>query len=328
MDLEKKILQVINKHQYVRSGDTVVVGVSGGADSMALLYVLYQLRHPLGINLHVAHFNHRLRPKADHDEAYVKNFCSKLSLPTSVAYRKGFLKSSIISEDKARQWRFDFFQKVARETKAQSVALAHTQNDLAETVLMRLLRGAGLMGLRGILSEHQIGTTKFIRPFLSIQRKQIEQYLKTHKIRFCMDETNRQTHYLRNKIRLKLLPSLVKEYNPNVPNTLVDLAYTAQADYDYLLGQAQGLFKKNAKFSKNIIKLNFKFYFKQYLCMRRMLLRLAYEYLVADFNQLSFSHIEEVEDMALTRPVGSIVHWPRSIQVLKSTDAFIFSIRK
>ena len=325
MDLTKEILQVIIKQKLTKAGDILIVGVSGGADSVALLHILHQLRHRLGIKLHVAHFNHRLRSSADRDEKFVRSLSGKLGIPISVHRRKNISKI-VVSEDNARQWRFEFFAKVAHQTKAQSIALAHTQNDLAETVLMRLLRGTGLSGLRGILSENKIAGEKFIRPLLSVQRSQIEKYLQAHRLDYCNDETNQQTHYLRNKVRLKLLPDLIKNYNSNLPNVLVDLAYTTQGDYDYLLTQAQELFKKNVKASKAKIKFKLKFFFKQHISMRRMLLRLSYENLVSNFNQLSFKHIQEVEDMLENRPVGTAVDWPQSVKVLKSKDELILTL--
>jgi len=323
MDLSKKVFHSIVKSSLIKASDTVIVGVSGGADSVTLLHVLYQLRMPLGIHLHVAHFNHRLRMGADKDEAFVKELALKLHLPFSAARRQGILKSKIVSEDKARQMRFKFFQELARQTKAKSIALAHTQNDLAETVLMRLIRGAGLLGLRGILSEHQMDGTRFIRPLLGIQRKEIEQYLKENHLSYCVDKTNLQTHYLRNKIRLQLLPALIKEYNVNFPNVLVDLAYTSQADYDYLLTQAKELFKDRVMASKGKVKINLNFFLKQHLSMQRMLLRLAFEHLAGDFNQLGFAHMQEVEDMIQRGANPSVVHWPKSIEILRIKDGLI-----
>ncbi|MBI3601555.1 MAG: tRNA lysidine(34) synthetase TilS [Candidatus Omnitrophica bacterium] len=311
------------KDQLTNIADTVVVGVSGGADSTALLHILYQLRHRLGVKLHVAHFNHGLRFQAGADEAFVKDLATRLNLPFSVGHRRGRLKSCLISEDQARQWRFDFFFKVARHVKAQAIALAHTENDLAETVLMRLLRGAGLLGLRGIASEHQMAQIKLIRPLLSIGRRDIERYLKTHRLTYRSDATNAQTHYFRNKIRLKLLPLLVKEYNPNLAHILVDLAHTAQIDYDYLLQQARRCFEKTVVVSKRKVTMKLKIFLRQHPSMQRMLLRLAFERLVKDINQLSFAHMQEVEDLLERRPAGSVVHWPGSVGVLKSKDALI-----
>jgi tRNA(Ile)-lysidine synthase len=289
--------------------------------------LLHQLRHQLGIKLHIAHFNHRLRLNADQDERFVRNLASKLNVPISFGRRSNFSKVKV-SEDTARQWRFRFFTKIVYQVSAQAIALAHNQNDLAETVFMRLLRGSGLLGLRGILSETTLGQTKLIRPLLSVQRSRIEEYLRQHHLNYRNDETNRQTHYLRNKIRLKLLPDLVKNYNVNFSHTLVDLAYTTQADYDYLLNQARHIFRKNAIISNIKVRIKIKFFLKQHISMRRMMLRLSFEQLASSYGQLNFSHIEEVEDLLLNRPAGARVHWPQSVSVFNSKDELVLTVAK
>jgi tRNA(Ile)-lysidine synthase len=325
MNLSNQVLQDITKQKLVKRGETVVVGVSGGADSVALLHILHGLRHRLGVLLHVAHFNHRLRVSADRDERFVKALAIQLNLPITISRRKSALKGKLTSEDEARQWRLKFFVGVANQIKASTIVLAHNQNDLAETVFMRLLRGAGLAGLRGILGENEIGGKKFVRPLLSIQRSQIEHYLKAHHIKFCNDETNQQTHYLRNKIRLKLIPEIVKNYNPNFSNSLVSLSHAVQADYDYLLNQAHLLFRKKAIVSRERVTIGLKTFLQQPVSMQRMILRLAFESLVSDFNQLSFTHIKEVEDLVSNRPDGSSVHWPQRVKVVKLKAKLILS---
>ncbi len=320
MDLTKKILQSIHKVHLIKTGDVLVVGVSGGADSITLLDVLHELRHALGIKICVVHCNHHLRTNSDKDELLVRKFVKKLNLPLYVYHRKFFSTSESVSEDAARQWRFECFLKVAKKVKAAAIVLAHTQNDLAETVLMRLLRGTGLSGLRGIVLENEMKGIKFLRPFLSISRREIEQYLKLQKLEFCVDETNLQTHYLRNKIRLKLLPSLIKEYNSNLPEILIDLAHNSQADYDYIYCEAKQLFQSHAKISKANVRVSLEVFSKWPLSMRRMFLRLSFEYLVGDLNQLSFKHIQEVENLISSRPIGAEVAWPKAIIVRKTKD--------
>jgi tRNA(Ile)-lysidine synthase len=326
MDLSKQVLQTIIQQKLTKRGDAILVGVSGGVDSVVLLHILYQLRHQLAIKLHVVHFNHRLRLSANRDERFVKGLAQRLNLPITIQRRKGTQKIKLVSEDQARQWRFAFFAKVASQTRSQAIALAHHQNDLAETVLMRLLRGTGLSGLRGILGETHIAKVKFIRPLLSIQRVSIEKYAKDNGLKYCHDETNDQTHYLRNKIRLKLMPDLVKNYNSNFSHTLVDLAYTSQADYEYLFLQAQKLFKKNATITKSVVTMKFKFLIKQHVSIQRMLLRLAFESLVSNYKQLSLKHIQEVEDMLMNRPAGTILHWPQSIKVKRTKDRVMLQL--
>ena len=143
MNFDQRISQFIDKNKLISPRGLLLVGVSGGADSMALLLALVALRHELGIALHVVHFNHRFRLEALSDERFVARCCEQLNIPLTVGRRNGG-KLRHLSEDEAREMRFEFFVKTARRLKAQSVALAHTRNDLAETVLMRLMRGSGL----------------------------------------------------------------------------------------------------------------------------------------------------------------------------------------
>ena len=172
----------------------MIVGVSGGADSMALLLALSRLRHDLGVQLHAAHFNHRYRPEASRDERFVTGWCKRFNVPLTVGCRKGG-RIRRLSEDDARQMRFEFLVKLAGRLSAQSVALGHTRNDLAETVLMRLMRGSGLYGLRAILPRRSIDGTIFVRPLMDVDRFDVEGYLKIKKTPFCTDATNSQMVY-------------------------------------------------------------------------------------------------------------------------------------
>lgn len=326
MDLTKQVLRTIIKEKLIQKGDVVLAGVSGGADSVVLAHLLNQLRIQIGFSLHFAHYNHRLRLSAKRDQVFVEKLADNLRLPIHIGMRKGPIQS--LSEDKCRQLRYKFFFQVCDRIKAGSIALAHTQNDLAETVLMRLLRGTGIHGLRGIMVDNKINQKRLIRPLLSVQRVQIEQYLKEYNLDFCHDETNQQTDYLRNKIRLKLLPDLIKNYNPNLPNTLVDLADNSQIDYDYLLVQAQILFKKCAKISNSQIQFHKSTFLKQHVAMQRLILRLAFENLTSNLNQLNYIHIKEAEDMINSRPEGSIVHWPQSVTISSKNQKLILKFRK
>lgn len=323
MDLKKRFSQFILNKRLVKRGDLLLVGVSGGADSVCLLHLLYTLRSQLGIRIHVAHFNHRLRPTAMRDELFVKGLADAWSLPISVGRSKKRPASKTSSEEEARSLRYDFFLKSISACRADALVLAHTQNDLVETVLMRLIRGAGLLGLRGILADRDIANCRVIRPLLECAREDIEHYLKIHNLDHCTDETNAQTRYLRNKIRLELIPKLKKEYNPSVSNVLLDLAYNAQADYDYLISQAQRSFKNHALLSKGKVVLGSKALLRQPVALRRMLLRLSYEHLTSGMNELGAIHMQEAEDLMMNRPCGSIVSWPKGVCIHKTLDKII-----
>ena len=315
MDFSQKVLQFIQKNNLIKAGGTIIVGVSGGADSMSLIHVLVALRHKLGVQLHVAHFNHHMRPEADKEEVFVKQWCLQHHVPVTVERRKG--KRRLLSEDEARQARFKFFIRLATQIKAQSVALAHTQNDLAETVLMRLMRGSGLHGLRGILPIRSLEGIVFIRPLIATTRKDIEYYLKIHQTTFCTDSTNHKSVYLRNKVRRDLLPLLVKEYNPQIASVLVDLAATAQEDYGFLEECAQARFQRNVRVLKGSVKILLKNLKGEPISMRRLILSQMAGVLTGDVAALTFDHIQALEDL-VNKECQSSVHLPHHLKAVKS----------
>jgi len=305
VNFEQRVSQFIRKNKLMAPRGQVVVGVSGGADSMALLLALAGLRHDLGIQLRAAHFNHKFRPEALRDERFVTSWCKKLNIPLTVGRRPG-RKIKHLSEDDARQMRLEFLVKTALRFKAQSVALAHTRNDLAETVLMRLMRGSGLYGLRAILPRRCIEGVMFVRPLMDVSRKDVEDYLKIQKIPFCTDATNRLTVYERNKVRHHLLPLLAREYNPQIINALSDLAATALEDYEFLSMHARKQFEKNAIISKRKIKIDLKSLRRQHPAMLRLIFRQMVESLTKDPAALTFEHIHALENLVAQSGQGTV----------------------
>ena len=177
--LTRKVLQAVKEHGLIRKFDRIVLGVSGGPDSIALLYCLLALKEEYRLSLRIAHLNHMLRPKdSAKDAEFVRALAKKLGLACTIkkvnvkALKKGSL------EETARKARWDFFLETAKNFKADKIALGHTLDDQAETVLMRLLRGSGLLGLSGILPKRDISGVTVIRPLLGIKRKEIESFLK------------------------------------------------------------------------------------------------------------------------------------------------------
>jgi tRNA(Ile)-lysidine synthase len=316
MNFEQRISQFIRKNKLISPRGKVLIGVSGGADSMALLLCLARLRHGLGIQLHALHFNHRFRPESAQDERFVGTWCKKLNIPLTVGQRLG-PKIRRLSEDDARQMRFEFFVKTAKRLKAQCVALAHTRNDLAETVLMRLMRGSGLYGLRAILPRRSIGGITFVRPLINADRVDVENYLKAQKTPFRTDATNRRTHYERNKVRLKLLPLLAREYNPQITTALSDLAATAGEDYEFLLMHARKQFEKRAVVSKRKVKISLKSIRRQHPAILRLVLRLMVEALTRDPAALDFEHIHALENLVSPGGLGE-VHLPHHLKAVKN----------
>ena len=213
----------------VRAGDRVATAVSGGADSVALLRLLEELRGELGITLLVAHFNHQLRAEADEDERFVAGLAEQLGLEfqagradvAAIAKQKGWNL-----EDAARRLRYEFFDRMVAEGRASRVAVAHTADDQAETVLANLLRGTGLAGLAGIYPTRG----GVVRPLLGLRRQELRQYLASRSQPWREDVTNLDATRLRVRIRHELLPVLERDFQPNAVEHLVGLARRARED--------------------------------------------------------------------------------------------------
>lgn len=244
MQLEEKVKGTISKYNLIKKGDTVVIGVSGGPDSITLLYVLYKLKDLLGINIYVAHVNHMLRQEADDETKYVQDFCEKLAVEcyvNKVDAKKEAKELKISTELAGRNIRYAFFDKVAKKVGANKIATAHNANDNAETVLMNLIRGSGTSGLKGI---EKIRDGKFIRPIIECTRKEIEEYCKVNNLDPKYDKTNTENVYTRNKIRNLLIPYIEDEFNPNIVQSLNRLSTIATKEDEYFHKIVENLFVK------------------------------------------------------------------------------------
>jgi len=208
-------------------GEPLLVGVSGGADSVALLSILVEL----GWRPHVCHLNHQLRgADSDADAEFVGQLANQYSLPSTI-------EACTVSpdEDSARRARQEFFGRVAEGRGIKKLVLAHTADDQVETFLLRLLRGAGVPGLVGIWPERQLGTLRVIRPMLKVRRLEIMEYLAAKKLSYREDKSNADTRFTRNRIRHELLPLLEREYNPSIRDVLLNTAEILRDEDFYLL---------------------------------------------------------------------------------------------
>jgi len=224
----------------IRPSDKVFVACSGGSDSTALFYLFVALREKWKLKLGLLHFDHGLRPGASvRDAEFVRKLAKKFKVPFYSAHSRGLKKAArqnrFSLEEAARLARYNFFEKAAKEHKIPKVALAHTLDDQAETVLMRLVRGTGLRGLSGIRRSLKGRHTVFVRPLLEFQKKELLGWMKKEKISFRIDATNRQTHHERNKIRLFFLPWLARQINPRAAHALARIPALAQEENDLIL---------------------------------------------------------------------------------------------
>ncbi len=234
----------IRRHHMLESGDTVLVGVSGGPDSVALLHCLVALSDTWSLRLAVAHLNHQLRGEtADQEAAFVERLASKLDIPCEIGSRDAASYSSehrLSVQEAGRKLRYGFYDEVAARFSAQKIALGHQANDNAESVLIHLLRGTGPRGLAGI---PPVRDGRIIRPLIESTRQQILGFLKQGGFVCVWDHSNLDTKYLRNQIRHELLPALEKEYNPNVVSALNRLASIVRDEEDFFRQQAESTFQ-------------------------------------------------------------------------------------
>lgn len=239
--MDNKILKCINDYSMLAPNDSVVIGVSGGADSMCLLHYLFSLRESLNINIIVAHINHCIRgDEALRDENFVKEYCEKLNIPfmlKRVDIPKLAAELSIGTEECGRHERYNFFYELAEKYNAK-IATAHTASDNTETVLLNITRGSGLKGLRGIPPTRG----RIIRPLITSTRAEIERYCTKNNVPYITDSSNLSHDYTRNKIRLDIIPVL-KNINPNLENTFSRLTANAAQDELYLSSVADEAIK-------------------------------------------------------------------------------------
>jgi len=318
-----KVRKTIKKYRLIDKNDKVLVGVSAGPDSVTLLYVLNAIKKELKISLHIAHLDHMLRDDSCKDREFVELLGKKLNLPVTAArinVKKISGRGSL--EEIARNARFKFFLKVAKTVKADKIALGHNLDDQAETVLMRIIRGAGLYGLCGISPNRDIFGYTFIRPLIEVTRKEIEAFLKRKGITSRIDYSNYEDIYLRNKIRNNLLPLLKRQYNSNIKEILSNIAESASLDYDYLNSVAQKALKRMG----NRIVLD-KF-LRLHPAIQRLVLRLAIAKVKGDMRKITFQHIRELESLIFQRPVNSIVDLPKGISAIKKKKYLHFYLRK
>lgn len=238
----EKVKKYVSKWHMIEKEDRVIVGVSGGADSVCLLFVLSELRKEIPFEIIAVHVNHGLRGKdADADEAYVKQFCSSLGVNLYSYYENVELiaknrKQS--TEEAGRDIRRAYFESTMESCKANKIALAHHKNDNAETLLFHLARGTGLRGLGGMKPVRGA----YIRPFLCVTRAEIESYLHKKGIDYCEDATNGTDEYTRNRIRNHVIPFLEKEVNPASVFHMGETMEQLQLVQDYLEGQVSEVF--------------------------------------------------------------------------------------
>jgi len=282
----------------IRPGDTVLVACSGGPDSMALLHLCLELSADEGFATAVAHFNHGLRPLASADERFVEKAALALGLPFFAGRGdvRAIARSRRIGiEEAARQVRYRFLEAAAREAGASLIATGHTMNDQAETVLLRLLRGTGPMGLSGIPVRRGLA---IIRPLLTLERREILSFLESRGVAFRRDETNRDAAFLRNRVRRELIPYLEKRFEPAVVRSLARLARIAADEEAWLDAAAAVRMKKLSGGSPAAPTLDATALRRQPPALARRIVRAYLKTLKGDLRDVSLDDVEAIRALS------------------------------
>ena len=318
--MEKKVIQYIEEQGILEAGDHVLIGVSGGADSLALLYFLDKFANWFHIFIGVAHLHHGLRgPDADEDEAFVKKFCQDRKIPFFSRQRNiGVISQDeqISVEEAGRKERYAFFMAIAATHGYNRIAMGHHINDQAETMLMRLIRGTGVKGVSGIKASRD---NLYIRPFLCLQKKEILNYCEINKLAFRTDATNLQRDYTRNKIRLDIMP-MILEINPRAEvhfNEFCKIANEYEVFFEKYVDQIEDhiLTKK-----ENQVLLNRERWLNEEPVVQKEILRRSIFKFKGSLKEIEYNHITAFYSLLKSDKTTWEIHFPHEIQIIRRYD--------
>jgi tRNA(Ile)-lysidine synthase len=309
LDLRDGVLAFIQRHALFSPGEQVLVGVSGGPDSLCLLYLLAELRERLGLHLHAAHLDHRLRPQARQEARLVEGHCRCLGVPLTVgrrdvrAYRQ---RKRLSLEEAAREVRYDFFLRTASTVGAVAVAVGHTSDDQAETVLLNIMRGTGLRGLRGMAPTSSWKGLKVVRPLLDVPRKKTGAYCASLGLKPAADPSNVSAELSRSRLR-GLFP-VFESFNPRFREALLRLSRAVALDLAYLDEETSRAWARAVR-ERDGLYFDLEALRGLSLAIQHRLLLRALEALLGQGAEAV--HLEEMLS-ALARP-GKAIHLPRGL---------------
>ena len=330
--LEAAVRRSLRRAGYADSGTRLVVAVSGGPDSMALLHCLTRLREELDLVLHVGHVDHDFRgEEAKEDARFVAAVARELDIPSTIgeadpkAHQKRYKVSSF--EEAAREVRYDYLALVAQQQQARAIALGHTADDQAETLLMHILRGTSLHGLRGMQevipwnSPRGDGKGTLFRPLLEVPRQDTLEYCHQLDIAFRQDTTNTSPDFTRSRLRHQLLP-ILETYNPRVRESLIRLGRSAAQAQDYLGQKIDGIWTSVSKEVGNAVVLDIPKLKSLHPIMQHLIMRHAYQKATGDLRRLEETHIIQMVEM-ISSARGSRIDLPRGLKLYSSGQELV-----
>lgn len=311
--METKVVENIFNYNLIRDKDTIVIGLSGGPDSMALLYTLLEVKKKIDFSIIIAHVNHGVREEALEDELFVKSIGDSLGIPyySKTVDMVGYARENSISQEEAgRELRYGFFRDLLAKYDKGRIAVAHNKDDQAETLLMRIFRGTGIDGLKGM----DFIQGDIIRPILNIEREEIEEYIEEKGIETVLDKTNLLPIYTRNQIRLELIPYIKENFNPNLINALWRLSEITSLDSSFLERYASERYRGILKSKeKGLVILDRDKFKKEDKSIRNRIIRKSIEELLNDLQGFSREHIDSVDGLFKSGKTGKELHLPREI---------------
>ena len=292
--LKEEVLKTIETYNLIEMNDKIVIGVSGGPDSICLLHLLYSIKKELGFEIVVAHINHQIRKVADSETEYVKDFCKNLGIECFVKKEnitELAKKQKKGTEEVGRQVRYDFFEDVAQKTNSNKIATAHNSNDRAETVILNILRGSGISGLKGIEAMRD---NKYIRPLIFTKREKIEEYCQENNLNPKIDESNMENIYNRNKVRNIIIPYIEKEFNKNIIQTINRLSDVATEENEFLQKLTEEQYNTISTIENDTIILDLKKFNHLELVIKRRLILYTINEAIHTTNGIEEVNIDDI----------------------------------
>ena len=339
MDVQRQVVAFIRREELLPPGERVVVGVSGGPDSLCLLHILWNCRQALGIDVHVAHLNHLIRgAEADADAEFVASLAAQWGIPCTVKARKVLSvarEQKLAVEEAARRVRYAFLAETAQKVGAARIAVGHNADDQSETVLMHWLRGAGLAGLRGMLPATRLADLRLIagseargvwliRPLLGVPREHIERYCEQHGLSPRFDRSNLDTTMYRNRLRHELLPYLEREFKPHFREILRRSARVIRDDHELLSHLSNSAWQRVVReVSEEAVIFDRDSWRALHPSLQRATLRRAVQHLRRSLRDVSFQHIEAALYVGLEGSVGARSTLPRELLLTVGYDTLL-----
>ena len=323
--IEEQILNTIKKYNLIEKNDKIICGISGGPDSICMLDVLRKIKQELDFEIIVCHVNHMIREESTDDEKYVENYCKKNQIKYYVKridVKKYANNKKQGTEEAGRNVRYEFFEEILNKEKANKIAIAHNKNDKIETIIMNVIRGSGISGLRGIEPKRN---NKYIRPLIETKRQDIEKYCEENNLEPRIDKTNFINDCTRNKIRNVAIPYIMQEFNPNIIETIDRLSIVISEEDDYLNNEIMDIYNKiKIKEEIGYIVLNLKEFNKKDKVIKKRLILYTINKTIGNVQNIDKINIDDIIKLCENNIGNKYLTPNKNIKILVNKNQIFF----